>query len=100
MSSLRRFSTAEAHNEIVSAYGKACLSLSTVRRWCVKFRHGKTSLDTDLGSGRQLKATTDVNVYVVHIMIMDDRRFTIKHMAEVIKTSVYKILHKTLHMKT
>lgn len=100
---LRRFSTAEAHNELVSAYSKACPSLSTVRRWRVQFRHGKTSLDIDPGSRRQPEGTTDENVYAVHTMIVDDRRFTVKHMAEVIKispTSVYKILHKTLHMKT
>ena len=94
---LRRFSKAEVHNEMVIAYGKAFPSLSTLRRWRVQFRHGKTSLDIDPGSGGQSEVTTDVNVYAVYTMIMDDRCFIIKHMAEVIEirpTSVYKISHK------
>ena len=87
---LRGLSPAEAHNEMLGACGEARSSLSAVRRRHREFSRGKASLARDTGSGRQPEASSNENFNAVHAMIVNDRRVTIKHMAEMIRLALHQ----------
>ena len=76
-------------------------ALSTVKKWAAEFKRGRESLEDDPRSGRSSTATTQENIDHIHQMVMNDRRLTISHLANVISIScerVENILHNELGM--
>ena len=93
--------TKEIHADMVSTLGDDAPALSTVKKWAAEFKRGRESLEDDPRSGRPSTATTQENIDRIHQMVMNDRRLTITHMANVISISserVENILHNELGM--
>ena len=86
---------------MVSTLGNDATALSTVKKWTAKFKRGRESLEDDSRSGRPSTAITQENIDCIHQMVMNDRRLTISHSANVINISyewVENILHNKLSM--
>ena len=93
--------TKEIHTDMVSTLGDDAPDLSTVKKWAAEFKRGRKSLPDDPRSGRFSPATTQKNIDRIHQMVMNDRRLTISHLANVISISrerVENILHNELGM--
>ena len=86
---------------MVSTLGDDAPALSTVKKWAAEFKRGRESLEDDPRSGRPSTATTQESIDHIHQMVMNDRRLTISHLANVISISrerVENILHNKLGM--
>ena len=86
---------------MVSTLGDDAPALSTVKKWAAEFKRGRKSLEDDPRLGRPFTATTQENIDRIHQMVMNDRRLTINHLANVIGISrerVENILHNELGM--
>ena len=86
---------------MVSTLGNDAPVLSTVKKWAAKFKRGRESLADDPRSERPSTAITQENIDRIHQMVMNDRRLTISHLANVISISrepVENILHNELGM--
>ena len=79
--------TKEIYADIVSIFGDDALALSTVKKRAAEFKRGRESLEDDPKSGRPSTATTQENIDRIHQMVMNDRRLTISHLANVISIS-------------
>ena len=93
--------TKEIHTDMFSTLGDDAPALSTVKKWAAEFKRGRESLEDDPRSGRPSTATTQENIDRIHQMIMNDRRLTISHLANVISISrerVENILRNELDM--
>ena len=75
--------TKEIHADMVSTLGDDAPALSTVKKWAVEFKRGRESLKDDPRSGRPSTATTHENIDRIHQMLMNDKRLTISHLANV-----------------
>ena len=72
-----------------------------MKKWAAEFKRGRKSLKDDPISGRPSTATTQKNIDCFHQMVMNDRRLTISHLANVISISrkrVENILRNELGM--
>ena len=97
----KRLTTKEIHADMVSTLGDDAPALLTVKKLAVEFKRGRESLEDDSRSGRPSTATTQENIDRIHQMVMNDRRLTISHLANVISIScerVENILHNELGM--
>ena len=86
---------------MVSTLGDDAPALSTVKKWAAEFKRRRESLEDDPRSGRPSRATTQENIDRIHQMVMNNRRLTIRHLANVISISrerVKNILHNELGM--
>ena len=93
--------TREIHVDVVSTLGDDAPALSTVKKWAEELKRGRESLEDDPRSGRPSTATTQENIGRIHQMVMNDRRLTICHLANVMSISrerVENILHNELSM--
>ena len=93
--------TKEINADMVSTLGDDAPALSTVKKWAAEFKRGRESLEDDPRSGCPSTATTQENIDRIHQMVMNDRRLTISHLANVISISrerVENILHNKLGM--
>ena len=93
--------TKEIHADMVSTLGNDAPALSTVKKWAAEFKRGRESLEDDPKSRYPSTATTQENIDRIHQMVMNDRRLTISHLANVISISrerVENILHNKLGM--
>ena len=91
--------TKEIHSDMASTLGDDAPVLSTVKKWAAEFKRGRESLEDDPRSGRPSIATTQEKIDRIHQMVMNDRRLTISHLANVISISrerVENILHNKL----
>lgn len=94
--------TQEIKDELDSVYGEASPSFTTVKHWVAEYKRGRTSILDEERSGRPKTATTDEMVDLVHQTVMEDRRLTVKDIAEACGISserVHKILHQDLDMR-
>jgi histone-lysine N-methyltransferase SETMAR len=48
----------EIHSKFIKVYGDSSLSFSTLKKWAVEFKRGRTSLEDDSREGRPKSATT------------------------------------------
>ena len=90
------------HEDIVTTLGDDSPSYSTVKKWSADFKRGRTSTEDDPRSGRPKTATTDIQVEAIHCMVMDDRRITIRYIAETMGISygsVQSVLTDVLGMR-
>ena len=72
-----------------------------MKKWAAEFKRGKESLEDDPRSGCPSPASTQENIDCIHQMVMNDRRLTISHLADVISIShkrVENIFHNKLGM--
>ena len=93
--------TKEIHADMVSTLEDDAPALSTVKKWAAEFKRGRESLEDDPRLGRPSTATTQENIDRIHQMVMNDRRLTISHLANVVRISrerVENILHNELGM--
>uniref|UniRef100_A0A0K0FT78 HTH_48 domain-containing protein n=1 Tax=Strongyloides venezuelensis TaxID=75913 RepID=A0A0K0FT78_STRVS len=68
---LHGLTATEIFDDMQNILGENSLSFATIKRWVSEFKHGKTSLEDDLRSGRPKTATTKEIIEKVHEMIMD-----------------------------
>jgi transposase len=72
----------EIHSKFIKVYGDSSPLFSTIKKWAAKFKSGRTSLEDDPHEGRPKSATTPEIIEQVHSMVMDDRRMTVREIAE------------------
>ena len=64
------------------AYGKSALSQKNVYKWYKLFTEGREVVNDDARPGRPSTSTTDENVEKVKKIVMENRRITIREVAE------------------
>jgi len=75
-------SAVETIELINKAYGSAAMSRANVYRWYARFRDGREDVKDDAKSGRPSTARTDKNVESVRRLLTEDRRITLKMIAD------------------
>ena len=91
----------EIYTDMVSTLGNDAPALSTVKKWAVEFKRGRENLEDDPRSRRPSTSTIQENIDRIHQMVMNDRRLTISHSANIISISrerVENILYNKLGM--
>ena len=94
--------TKEIHEDLVKTYGGSAPSYATTKRWVSDFKHGRKSLKDSDRCGRPVIVNTPETISKVLEMVMRDRRFTTRHIAETLHlshTTVHQILIKDLQMR-
>jgi hypothetical protein len=79
-----------------------CPSYSTLKNLVARFRTGHLSTEGKEHSGRPTEVTIPDKVDAIHSMILDDRRISIKNIAETLVISrdrVGYIIHEILDMR-
>lgn len=83
-------------------YGEDAMSRTRCFEWHSRFKNGRTSLDDDERSGRPLTCNTPENVEKIRQIVHDDRRITIRHIADIVNMSfgeVQMIVTSILNMR-
>ncbi|XP_050528011.1 protein GVQW3-like [Daktulosphaira vitifoliae] len=70
------------------AYGESALSKKNVYKWCKLFQDGREDANDEPRSGRPSTSTTDENVKAVKKIVLENRRITIREVAEDVGISV------------
>ena len=94
-------SATERFASLTEAYGDATLSRTKVFKWHKAFKEGRENVEDDPHSGRPISSTNEQNVEVVRAVIAEDRRFSVRMIAEetgLDKSAVHRILTDHLHM--
>ncbi len=91
-------------NRLASVYGEDAMSKPTVRRWHVRFMEGDghTPVTDNLRSGRPKEQSTPAKIQAVEAAIQDDRRSTLKSVAEKAEISVstaHRLIKKKLELR-
>ena len=84
------------------AYGEDCLSRTQCHEWYQRFKSGRTSIEDDPKSGRPSKSMDDDNVEKVLAVIRQNRRLTVREVAEEVglfKSSCHLILTEKRKMR-
>lgn len=95
-------SAKETHDKLVKVFGDEALSRAQVFRWHKDFKNGRESVKDELRSGRPVEIRTDNNVQRVCARVHQDRRLTVRMLAEELnlnRETVRKILTEDLSMK-
>ena len=64
------------------------MSKTRVYEWYKRFQDGREDVEDDEGPGRPSTSTTDKNVEKVKEMVMNDRRITIREVADDVGISI------------
>ena len=67
---------------LTKAYGESAMSKTRVSEWYKRFQDGREAVEDDERPGRPSTSTTDENVEKVKEMVMNDRRITIRAVAD------------------
>ncbi|GBM28261.1 Mariner Mos1 transposase [Araneus ventricosus] len=89
----------ETHEMLVTVYGVEAVSKKCVFEWFKRFRDGKEDVEDEPRSGRPPTSTTPDNIERVRRMLADDRRLSLRMIAEELKISldsVSNIIHAHL----
>ena len=70
--------------KFLKVYGDSSPSFSTIKKWAVEFKRGRTSLEVDPHEGYPKNATTPEIIEQVHDMVLDDRRMKARAISETI----------------
>jgi histone-lysine N-methyltransferase SETMAR len=62
--------------------GDSSPSFSTIKKWAVEFKRGRTSLEDDPRGGRPKSATIPETIEQVNDMVLDDRRMNVCEIVE------------------
>ncbi|KAL0831014.1 hypothetical protein ABMA28_001900 [Loxostege sticticalis] len=99
---LKKMSTKEFFLDIQQTLGDHALPYSTVAYWVAEFKRGRSTCEDDQRTGRPSTSVTEENVKKVEKMVLEDRRITIKYLAETLKISfgsIQSILTNSLGFK-
>lgn len=75
------------HNDMTETLGESAPSYTTVKKWVAEFKRGRESIEDDPRSGRPTTSTTPENIHKVCDLILENRRLTIKEIADTIGIS-------------
>ncbi|VVC46389.1 Hypothetical protein CINCED_3A003520 [Cinara cedri] len=92
----------ETYDKLVKAFGDEALSRAQVFQWHKNFINGRESVGDEPRSGRPVEARTDNNVQRVRTLVHQDRRLTVRMLADELNLKrefVRKILTDDLSMK-
>ena len=86
---------------IQKAFVDESIGITQIKKWYRRFKIGRTSVDSDLRSGRPSLTTTPENIELVRLAIEGDRRLTVRELENdlgIPKAPVWEILNKILGM--
>lgn len=89
----------EIHRRMTVQYGDSCLSLQQVYEWCRKFKSGIVSIEDAQRPGQAHRVVTDANIARAEEIVMDNRRITLKEIAQMLEISygsAQNIVHNVL----
>lgn len=92
----------ETFDEMKETYGDDAPPYDLVKRWHRVFKHGRKSVETAPKPGCPSSAINEASVRQVEAAILEDRRITIRQIAQEVKIStgsVETIIHNHLHMR-
>ncbi|GBL97478.1 Putative uncharacterized protein FLJ37770 [Araneus ventricosus] len=92
----------ETHEMLVKVYGVETVSKKCVFEWFKRFRDGKEDVEDEPRSGRPPTSTTPDNIERVRRMLADDRRLSLRMIAEELKISLdsmRNIIHEHLQKR-
>lgn len=95
-------SATETYSMLQQVYGDECLSRTRVFEWHKRFKEGREDVEDDPRPGRPSTSKTDDNIEKIGSLIRQDRRLSIRAIAEMIgidKESVRQVLHEHFNMK-
>ena len=95
-------SAIEMFASLTEAYGDATRSRTMVFKWHKAFKAGRENVEDDPHSGELISSTNDQNVEMVRAVMAEDRRLTVRMIAEetgLDKNAVHRILTDYLHMR-
>ena len=72
----------ETWKMLQQAFGDECMSRTQCFEWYSHFKTQRTSIDEDSQSGRPSTSTDDVHIDAVLHLILQNRRLTIREIAE------------------
>jgi len=93
---LKNMTPKEIHADMINTLGDTAPSYSKVKEWCASFKRGRTSTEDEHRSGWPCQVASQENVDSVLGTVMQDRRITIRQIAEtcdISKSTVERILH-------
>ena len=99
---LKGMSGTAIHDDMLATLGNNAPAYSVVKNWLAKFKRGRNSVEDKHRSGCPKDAASAENVQIVNDMLKEDRRLTIRHIAEttdIHATTVYRIVSGDLGMK-
>ena len=73
---------------LIKAYGESAMKKTSVYEWYKRFQDGREDVEDDERCGRPNTSITDENVKKVEEMIMNDRRITIREVADEVGISI------------
>jgi len=95
-------SATETFASLTADYGDATLSRTMGFKWHKAFKEVRENVEDDPRSGRPISSTNDQNVEVVRAVMAQDRRLSVRMIAEetgLDKNAVHRILTDHLHMR-
>ena len=78
---LGEVSPTKIHDKLRAVYQEETMSVSTLRRWVLRFRNGEESISDKPRSGRPSSASTPETVEKVNGLIMQNRRIRVRDLA-------------------
>ena len=78
---LGEVSPTKIHDKLCAVYQEETMSVSTLRRWVLRFRNGEESISDKPRSGRPSSASTPETVEKVNGLIMQNRRIRVRDLA-------------------
>jgi len=90
------------HDYMLATLGDNAPAYSVVKSWLAKFKHWRNSVEDEHHSGCPKDAASTKNVQIVNDMLKEDRRLSIRNIAEttgIHATTVYRIVSGDLGMK-
>jgi len=95
-------STTETYDLLKKVYGDECLSRTQFLEWFKRFKEGREEIGDNQRPSRPSTSKTDANIEKVGEIVRQNRRLSIRALAELINTdkeTVRQILHNNFNMK-
>ena len=78
-----------------NVYGDECLSRTQVLEWFKRFKKGREEIGDDQHPGRPSTSKTDANIEKVGEIVRQNRRLSIRAVAELINIDKETVRHST-----